>query len=371
MRRLRMKATPEPTTLELDLRKDSDRDRGRLLRRLALLQVPWGKVVAASGQTGAGTFREHWQLKWEPEMVVALVEGSVHGNTIETATVGRVRALAAEADLPGLTALLDAAVLAELPAAVAHLLGALQSGAAVSADAAKLLAALPPLVRVVRYGDVRATRADEVRPVLHGLFERAVVGLPGACVQIADDAAAELCGVIDAAHEAISLLDDPAIRDEWLALLASQVERDAVHPLLRGRVCRLALDRGSIVSDQLERLASLALSTAVEPAQAAAWIEGLVAGSGLMLLHQDVVWAVLDRWLSGLGQDVFVQVLPLLRRAFSGFAHAERRQMGAKVARLRAAPSSASSHLADDLEAARAALVLPILAHVLGVPHGS
>jgi hypothetical protein len=367
-RRLRMVVSAEPHTLELDLRRPNDRGRGRLLRRLALLDVPWGRVVAASGRTGAGTFREHWQTRWQPEMVVALVEASVHGNTLEAAAAGRVRARAAEAELPELTRLLDAAVVAEVPAAVEHLLTALEERAALSADAARLLDALPPLVRVVRYGDVRGTRSEAVRPVLAGLFERAVVGLPGACVQIDDTAAAALAGSIDGAHEAILLLDDAALRGEWLDLLASQVERDAVHALLRGRFCRRLLEGARLGGDELSRMASLALSAAVEPALAAAWIEGLVGGSGLVLAHLEVIWTVLDRWLSGLAADAFARVLPLLRRAFSGFAAAERRQMGGVVARLRAG-GAASERREREIDEERAALTLPVLAHILGVPH--
>jgi hypothetical protein len=367
-RRLRMKVSAEPHTLELDLRKQNDRDRGRLLRRLALLEVPWGLVVAASGSTGAGTFREHWQTQWQPEMVVALIEASVHGNTLETAAAGRVRAVAARAELPELTQLLDAAILAEVPSAIDHLLAMVEERAALSADAARLLEALPALVQVVRYGDVRGARGDQVRPILHGLFERALVGLPGACVQIDDAAAGALSAIIDRAHEAILLLDDPALRGEWLDVLAAQVERDAVHALLRGRFCRRLLESGRLEADELGRLAGLALSTAVAAAQSAAWIEGLVAGSGLVLVHMHAVWTVLDGWLSRLGREAFVQVLPLLRRAFSGFAPAERRQMGSVIARLGAA-ATAPAALARDLDEARAALTLPVLAHVLGAPH--
>ncbi|HKE17107.1 MAG TPA: DUF5682 family protein [Kofleriaceae bacterium] len=372
-RRLRMKVSAEPRTLELDLRRPNDRARGRLLRRLALLDVAWGRVVAASGQTGAGTFREHWNIRWQPEMVVALVEASVHGNTLEAAAAGHVRARAGNAELPELTQLLDAAVVAEVPAAVEHLLAALEARAALSDDAARLLDALPPLVQVVRYGDVRGTRSEQVRPVLAGLFARALVGLPGACVQIGDDAAAALAASIDGAHEAILLLDDPALRAEWLDLLASLVERDPVHALLRGRFCRRLLEGARLGGDELARMAALALSPAVDPARAAAWIEGLVGGSGLVLAHLAVVWTVLDGWLSGLAADAFARVLPLLRRAFSGFAPAERRQMGGAVARLRPGAAGAGGGAAGrrerEIDEARAALVLPVLAHILGVPH--
>ncbi len=367
-RRLRMKVSAERVTLELDLRKDNDRERGLLLRRLDLLGVAWGRLAAASGQRGAGTFREAWERTWQPEMVVSLIEASAHGNTIVAAASGRLRARAPEAELGELCSWLDGAVLAELPDAVDGLLTALQARVALSADVSGLLAALPPLSRIVRYGDVRGTRAEQVRPALVGLFERAVVGLPGACVQIDDDAAARVASAIAGAHQALLLLDDAALTDEWLAALARLVERDAVHARVRGLACRQLLERGRLAQDELGRLASLALSSAVAPAAAAAWIEGLVGGPGLLLLHQDLIWTVLDAWLAQLQPEAFVQVLPLLRRAFADFAAAERRQMGAKLSTLGAPAGAArAAHAAPDVDAERAARVLPVLAHILGV----
>jgi hypothetical protein len=301
--------------------------------------------------------------------VVALIEASVYGNTIAAAASGRVVGRAAQAELATLTGWLDVAVLAELPDAVAGLLAVLQDRVALSADVSALLAALPPLVRIVRYGDVRGTRAETVRPALAGLYERALVGLPGACVQIDDEAAGKLAEVMAAAYAALVQLDDAALVDEWLTTQATLVERDAVHARLRGLACRQLLERQRLGEGELGRLASLALSTAVAPAAAAAWIEGLVAGPGLVLLHQDVVWRVLDGWLAQLSREAFVQVLPLVRRSFADFAAGERRQMGAKLRSIAGgagAAATSAATAAPDVDPERAACVLPVLAHILG-----
>jgi hypothetical protein len=62
-------------------------------------------------------------------------------------------------------------------------------------------------------------------------------------------------------------------------------------------------------------------------------------------------------------------MLPLIRRAFSEFAPAERRQMGEKIKRLATdGPVRRRSTPVDEgVDAERAARVLPILAHILGV----
>ncbi|WP_411071462.1 DUF5682 family protein [Streptomyces sp. cmx-4-25] len=94
-RSLRLKPEAEERELALDLRKETDGDRSRLLHRLRLLGVHWGEPVA--GRTGTGTFRETWRLRWEPELHVRVAEAGVWGTTVETAATARVtaRALAA------------------------------------------------------------------------------------------------------------------------------------------------------------------------------------------------------------------------------------------------------------------------------------
>jgi hypothetical protein len=62
------------------------------------------------------------------------------------------------------------------------------------------------------------------------------------------------------------------------------------------------------------------------PAECAAWATGLLRGSGMALLHQDALWQVFDRWMSELSAPVFVEMMPLVRRALAGFTVPERRQ---------------------------------------------
>lgn len=372
-KRLRFKPTTAIENLDLDLRKEGDRARSQLLHQLRLLGVDWGKPQRGSRRQ-LGTFHEYWQTQWQVEFVVKLIEGNVWGNTTESAATGLIRHKADEAEeLPELTALLDQAVLAELPDAIEHLLICVQTQAAVASDVRHMMDALPPLVQIVRYGNVRETKSAHLLPVIDGLFERVVIGLPGACSSLDDDAARSMLESMDRTHDSVETLDRDEQRSEWQRVLRSLVERDGVHGLVRGRCCRLLYDQHAIDSDELQRLARLSLSTVVPAAQAAAWIEGVLRGSGQLLLHQDGLWLALDAWLGELTPDTFVELLPLLRRAFSGFSGPERRSMGEKAKHLRAAAvpgMPAASRFATgtmELDHERAAGVLPVLAQILGV----
>ncbi|MDB4977420.1 MAG: hypothetical protein JWN48_5761 [Myxococcaceae bacterium] len=367
-KRLRLKLSTEQVQLELDLRGDTDRDRSRLLHRLDVLEVAWGRRLHAG--RGAGTFKEAWQIAWRPELAVDLISANLHGNTVDEAAARALAARAQRADLAELSRLVERSILAQLPAALDALLVELDARAATASDTRVQMEALGPLARLVRYSDVRATRAEHLLPVLHGLFERVVVGLLPACTQLDDAAAAQLLEALGHAHAACLLLDDPARKADWLSALHALVAREAVHPLIRGRVCRLLLEQHVLTEGELAQRASLALSPGVEPGQAAQWIAGLVAGDGLLLVHQDELLATLDSWLSQLSDALFQAQLPLLRRAFSSLAAAERRAVAQRIKRAatgsRAGPSSSESAAFDPDEIAR---VLPVLAQILGVPH--
>jgi hypothetical protein len=229
--------------------------------------------------------------------------------------------------------------------------------------------ALPPLARVARYGNVRQTRAEQILPVIDGLFERVIVGLPGACASLDEDAAQQMVESIDHVQESLNILDRPDQLGEWQAALRQLIDRDTIHGLVRGRSCRLLLEQRVMDEEELQRLARLALSPVTPAPQAAAWVEGVLRGSGLQLLHQDGLWLALDSWLSELAGDVFITLLPLLRRAFSGFHAPERQKMGEKVKYLHSKPQTGTHTTGKPgtLNKERADLVLPILAQILGV----
>jgi hypothetical protein len=113
-----------------------------------------------------------------------------------------------------------------------------------------------------------------------------------------------------------------------------------------------------------------AVSVGATPARAAAWIEGFLAGGGLVLVHDDALLRLIDEWISGLPERSFTDVLPLLRRTFSEYAAPERRSIGERVRRLDATPRAAADVAGDvagdDLDGERAAPAVRTVAGILG-----
>src|SRR6476646_3778510 len=370
-RRLRLRPEAEPRDYDLDLRKPNDLARSRLLYRLALLDVPWGRTQ--QGRTrNIGTFRESWQLTWRPELDLALIEASMWGSTVAAAATQRARSIAAgAAALDALTALTEQCLLADLGDALAEVLAAVRDRAALDTDVAHLMAALPALVRAARYGDVRGTDPARLGDVAVEVVTRICAGLPAAVTSLDETAERAMRERIDAVHAATGLLADTTSRERWLDTLGRLVPR--CPPVIAGRLTRLLLDAARVSADEAGLRMSRALSAAVPPPAAAGWAEGFLAGSGLLLVHDDKLLALADGWLAGLSADAFTAVLPALRRTFGEFAPPERRAIGQKTALLDGSGRGlvVVADAGEDLDSERAALAVGAAALILGWPRAS
>ncbi|MFI1103205.1 DUF5682 family protein [Streptomyces melanogenes] len=382
-RSLRLKPEALERELELDLRKETDAARSRLLHRLSLLGIGWGERSASRGSTG--TFRESWRLRWEPELSVRVAEAGVWGTTVLAAATARAESEAAGATVLGeITALAERCLLAELSDALPVVMRALADRAALDTDVAHLAQALPALARTLRYGDVRGTGTAALGEVATGLAERICVGLPPACTGLDADGATEMRRRIDDVHTAMALLPEApegptTLRDRWASVLTRLAGRDTVAGEIRGRAVRLLLDDGRLDDAEVERHMGLALSVGTPPGDAAAWIEGFVGGAsggGMLLVHDERLLALVDTWLTGVPADAFTDVLPLLRRTFSAYEPGVRRTLGELVRR---GPGTAGPAPADagapgfgaGLDEERAAAVEPLLWLLLGAStHG-
>jgi hypothetical protein len=364
-RRLRMPPDVDTREVDLDLRRQIDLDRSRLLHRLQLLGIDWGEVLPM--RRGRGTFWESWKISWQPEFAVDLVEAGAYGTTVRDAATARVAEQAATAEtLADVTALVERCLLADLPDALPTVLHALDERMALDADVAHLMDALPALARTLRYGDVRGTDLSALRAVTHGMITRICVALPAAVGGLDDSAAVVMRDRVDGVHGALALIDEADPTERWVTVLDGLSTRDDLHGLLAGRVSRLLLDAARLDVAEVGRRMALVLTVGVPVARAAAWVEGFLAGDGLLLVHDERLLGLVDTWLTGIPAHAFVEVLPLLRRTFSGYPAPQRRLIGERAAHLGGATPGRAAADADVLDADRGALVLPTVAQLLG-----
>ncbi|MEO6994611.1 MAG: DUF5682 family protein [Lacunisphaera sp.] len=361
-KRLRLKPTATQTTIELDLREQNGLERSRLLHRLGLLEVPWGRVETVGGSKG--TFKEVWRLEWKPEFAVAIIDAARFGNTIETAAAGAIAAKASGAELEALCSYLEQVLLSDLPMAATALLQRISAEAAQGDDVFRLAKAVPAMARLARYGNVRQTDSTEVVHILDGFCARVHVGLPGAAAGIDDEAATGWHRVLGDYHAALNLLESTWLGD-WRVVLGKLLSSGSTHALLAGACARLLFEGGHLTSAETARVLGLALSRGEDPARGAAWLEGFLTGQGAVLVHDPNLLVLLEGWVAGLTEDAFLAVLPLVRRTFATFAAPERAKIAGRIGQ----PPGKSEVRADErwsLDETRARSVLPVVGLLLG-----
>jgi hypothetical protein len=365
-RAARLRPDAAARTVELDLRTPNGLRRSRLLHRLVALDIPWGEL--REGRGSSGTFRETWRLTWEPELSVRLVEMAGHGTTVVAAATARLGDRAAAAHrLADVTTTIELALLADLPDAVAPALRRLGALAAHAPDEAELMDALGPLAATLRYGDVRRTDAAGLRAVFDELVVRVVAGLERAARGVDEEAATALTERMSAVQAALGTVDHPARHDGWPAALEQLADDRRGHGLVRGRATRLLHDHHPEHDERVEQRLGQALTAGTPPAIGAAFVEGFLAGSGTILLHDAALRATVDAWICSLRTETFADVAPLLRRTFGAFEPAERRQLGLLVS---TGQSERVALVGDDLDPDRVAAGLATVRAMLGLAGG-
>jgi hypothetical protein len=366
----RLTMSDEPHVVELDLRTPNGLRRSHLLHQLTALGVGWG--VIEEGRGSSGTFRETWRLRWQPELSVRLVEHAGYGVTVEQAATARLVERAHQAaGIVQVAGALDQALLADLAAAVDPVVDVLARRAATDPDLAQLMAALGPLAGAQRYGDVRGTSREAIRGVFDGLVVRVLAGLVPACAALDEQAAAAMVERISETQHALALIDHPARRAAFprvLAQLAGATRQSPGSGMIAGRATRVLHDGGHWSPLDVGQRLGQALSGGTPPAVGAAFVEGFLAGSGTVLVHDAGLRAIVDGWLAALTPQAFDVTVPLLRRTFGGFEPAERRQLGRLVA---GTPVHEPAAWGPGVDPDRLALVLTTVRHMLGLPTGA
>jgi pheromone shutdown protein TraB len=366
-RKLKLKQTADLNDADLDLRKDLDLNRSIFLHRLTILGINWGKESMVSSKA-KGTFKESWRLQWKPEMLVDLIEKGIWGNSIDEATTKFLLDKAAKTDaVSALSEMIQWAIPAELFTAIEILLRKINDLATVSADILELMAAITPLADVGRYGNVRKTDLVAINTLVEGLILRVCIGLPNACYGLDDAASQQTFEQIRKVNDAVRLLENLILREEWFKTLTQLTDKSGVHPVIRGCTTRLLFDGKQLDTEGVAVKFSFALSTGNEPSFSAGWIEGFLKGSGMILLYDDLLWNLLYKWISELKEDIFTELLPILRRTFAKYAVGERRQLGEKARKGVASTAASEVGYGEDFDYELADSVLPLALKLLGL----
>ena len=151
-----------------------------------------------------------------------------------------------------------------------------------------------------------------------------------ACVGIDDDESAAMAVLLRDTQSALSLLGD----DEHLAAMRRRARRGrrarAGARAVAGRRHRVLADASVFdAADTEAARVARACRPGAPPLDAAAFVEGFLAGSGTVLVHDPVLLGVIDRWLATSASDAFTQTAaaaaPHVRFVRDGRASGDRR----------------------------------------------
>lgn len=368
-KRLRVPFTAEIKELILDLRKPNDLERSIFFHRLQLLGIDWTILGRIDGK---GTFKEKWTLYHKPEQIIQIIERAIWGNTVMEATQKYLLKQMAEIQhIPELTALLSTVLPADLPALVEAMTVQLDRLSAASTDILEMMEAVPDLVNIVRYGNVRDLDFSKVGDMLEAMIARILAGGVLVCINIDEEAAGDLLNKLVATDYALSILNREELNLMWRNFIGQVRSSANVHPLLSGYATRLLNDKGEISAEEMETTLSFYSSVGNAPADMAYWFEGFLRSSGSILLLDDRLWNLVNNWVCSQDKETFMELLPVLRRTFSEFTSAERRKLGEKARRTDSTGTSsavgASVTENECLNREEAKKVIPVIRQLLGL----
>jgi len=360
-----LKATSINPRGGIDLREDKDRIKSYLLHRLNLLNISWGQLQK-EGRYDLGSFKEYWKLKWRPEFSIKIIEAGMWGNTVYEASVNFIKKRLVEIEsLPELTQLTEQALNASLDDAIDALITKLQNLAAVTQDVYNLMDALPALVNIIRYGNARKTDLQSVELVVQHLIPRICIALPNACVSLDEQASEIAFEKLMNTHRSFNLLNKPEFNHQWYQTLQNIANLAQVNGRLNGACTRLLFDKGLKDIQTTGTQMRYHLSKGNDTKHAAAWIEGFLYGSGLLLIHNPLLWNILDEWINEMEWLDFKAIVPLLRRTFSQFPAGEKTKM-LELAKRKKLEAVAESKVIEH-DPKRVEAVLPVIQLLLGI----
>ena len=314
----------ETLSKELDLRKPANLLASQLLHRLLILGIPWGSLKDRRKQE-QGRFKERWTLKWRPDYALRVIEASMYGKTVREATTVYVGLRIKKMEgLNGLTILLDQVLKGDLRESVADLLQALGKGAAIQKDLSELMRSVVQLIAIYRYGTNYETDEKAIANLIEEIIPRLCSGMPLFASQLNDDVARSLFVQMRELQGAINAYKSFDLVEQWQELCYRLIGMSQIHPTIRGWCTRGLLDQKRLPSGEVQQWMNQALSVMLLPKVQVEWLEGFLQGSGLLLIHQPLLWQLINAWVEKLDNETFEEVLPVLRRAFSNFPERER-----------------------------------------------
>jgi hypothetical protein len=162
---------------------------------------------------------------------------------------------------------------------------------------------------------------------------------------------------------ALDLFGDSQLLDGWFRTLGTLVGDAMAAPGVAGLAARRLYERSLITAEVTAATLARALSPSNQPSAAASFLHGFFGNSAEVILHDRVLFTIVDEWLAAPEGSYFLEILPVLRRVFANFSAVERRRLLEQVGQGAEAPPPAPGAI-NETAFAKA---LPLLKLILGI----
>jgi hypothetical protein len=280
-------------------------------------------------------FREEWWVAWAPKVEAALIEESVHGETVEAAALAKLdEELAREAGSAGAVAeRLLRAVNMDLPGMVMRLQGS--AGAAIDSDArlGSLGQALVHLVVLERQAARRRLRKDLIDELIERCFGRACFAMPSAANVPPEEYEEVVTGVKSLAEVLLGEKGAELDRDLFV-MNARTTLADSKSQRLRGALAGILTEIRAQTPEALaDDVARFARALPDEMVQCGDFLSGVMETSKTaLMLGADGIVRAIDELLRKATWDQFLVLLPRTRGAFEACHERARVALADRVA---------------------------------------
>ncbi len=321
----------------LDKRDPEAAMRSVFLQRLRFLEVPLASMAdAPSGDFATGQiFREKWELRWSPQVEPALIELSLHGDTVEAAVLTKLREELAKNELNAGKACqrLVQSIDMDLPDLVRHLEGSCSQAIDQDKRFSSLSEALANLLVIDRYAVFRNLRRDILEELIERCFDRACFALPDAS-SAPPEQQAEVVNALLQLAEAVLRGNRPGLERSLFAEHVRKAVEMTTVPLLRGAFLGMLTEIRELTPEALAaEVSALAKAPVEQMTTAGDFLDGAMATSRTsILLGADALVGAIDELLRAAEWDSFLVMLPRMRAAVERLHERQRDSLASKVA---------------------------------------
>lgn len=325
--------TPQIQLLELDLLKEADRQRSRLLHRLRILGI------AGFARTGGTNFTlredlarlwETWDVQWSPDYDSSAIEAARYGATLAEAAANRLAEQAGGIQRnaeQGALLLLDAS-LGDLNAIASTLHQQLEEILRQDGEFLSVTAALSHLLYLYRFDETMGTQGrGDVGRLLAGAFARGLWLLEILGQMIDPDGSTvrgvgHLLDTFERCHDSLGL-DRGDFCDVMARVARDSAQGAAVRGAAMGALWVLSRSDASQVRAALKLFA--------DPDHLGDFLTGLFAVAREVVQREQALILAIDDVLCGFSDDHFLTALPSLRLAFTYFTPREKHHMATSL----------------------------------------